>query len=84
MFGTLTLCDLAEAFKFRRDSFSEALASDDVRAVHEAAAISRALQVDGYPSVLLVHRRSISDRSATSGGRCHAHDITDLLAEPNA
>ena len=81
-----TLCDLAEAFGFRRDSFAEALASDDVRAVHEEQRqLAERLQVDGYPSVLLVHRGEAFPIAVRhQGADAMLADITDLLAEPNA
>ena len=80
-----TLCDLAEVFGFHRDSFAEALASDDVRAVHEEQRqLAERLQVEGYPSVLLVHQGEAFPIAVRhEGADVMLADITDLLAEPN-
>jgi putative protein-disulfide isomerase len=80
------LCDLAEAFGFNRDSFAEALASDDVRAVHdEQRQLAERLQVEGYPTVLLLHNGEAFPIAVRHQGTdVMLEDITDLLAEPNA
>jgi putative protein-disulfide isomerase len=80
------LCDLAERFGFNRSSFSEALASDDVRAVHdEQRQLAERLQVEGYPSVLLIHNgEAFPIPVRHQGAEAMLEDITDLLAEPNA
>jgi putative protein-disulfide isomerase len=80
------LCDLAAAFGFNRDSFAEALASDDVRAVHdEQRQLAERLQVEGYPTVLLLHNREAFPIAVRHQGTdAMLEDITDLLAEPNA
>ena len=80
------LCDLAEASGFHRDSFAEALASDDVRAVHEEQRqLAERLQVEGYPSILLVHQEEAFPIAVRhQGADAMLADITDLLAEPNA
>ncbi len=81
-----TLCELAEAFGFSHDSFAEALASDDVQAVHEEQRqLAERLQVEGYPSVLLVHRGEAFPIAVRhQGADAMLADITDLLAEPSA
>jgi putative protein-disulfide isomerase len=80
------LCDLAERFGFNRSSFSEALASDDVRAVHdEQRQLAERLQVEGYPSVLLIHNgEAFPIPVRHQGAEAMLEDITDLLAKPNA
>jgi putative protein-disulfide isomerase len=80
------LCDLAEEFGFNRSSFSEALASDDVRAVHdEQRQLAERLQVEGYPSVLLIHNgEAFPIPVRHKGAEAMLEDITDLLAELNA
>ena len=80
------LCELAEEFGFNRNSFSEALASDDVRAVHdEQRQLTERLQVEGYPSVLLVHNgEAFPIPVRHQDAEAMLEDITDLLAEPNA
>ena len=77
---------LAEAFGFNRDSFAEALASDDVRAVHdEQRQLAERLQVEGYPTVLLLHNGEAFPIAVRHQGTDDMlEDITDLLAEPNA
>ena len=80
------LCDLAERFGFNRSSFSEALASGDVRAVHdEQRQLAERLQVEGYPSVLLIHNgEAFPIPVRHQGAEAMLEDITDLLAKPNA
>ena len=76
---------MAEAFGFHRDSFAEALASDDVRAVHEEQRqLAKRLQVEGYPSILLVHQEEAFPIAVRhQGADAMLADITGLLAEPN-
>ena len=80
------LCELAEEFGFNRNSFSEALASDDVRAVHdEQRQLTERLQVEGYPSVLLIlNGEAFPIPVRHQDAEAMLEDITDLLAEPNA
>ncbi|CAI8408934.1 MAG: DsbA family protein [Oceanospirillales bacterium TMED33] len=80
------LCELAEEFGFNRDSFAEALASDDVRAAHdEQRQLAGRLQVEGYPSVLLIHKGEAFPIAVRHrGADAMLQDLTDLLAEPNA
>jgi putative protein-disulfide isomerase len=81
-----TLCDLAEAFGFHRSSFADALASDDVRAVHdEQRQLAERLQVEGYPCVLLIHQgQAYPIPVRHQGADVMLGDISDLLAEPQA
>ena len=81
-----TLCDLAEAFGFHRSSFADVLASDDVRAVHdEQRQLAERLQVEGYPSVLLIHQgQAFPIAVRHQGADVMLGDISDLLAEPQA
>jgi putative protein-disulfide isomerase len=80
------LCDLAEAFGFNRDSFAKALASDDVRAVHEEQRqLAERLQVAGYPTVLLIlNGEAFPIPVRHQDAEAMLEDITDLSAEPNA
>jgi putative protein-disulfide isomerase len=80
------LCELAEEFGFNRNSFAEALASDDVRAVHdEQRQLTERLQVEGYPSVLLIlNGEAYPIPVRHQDAEAMLEDITDLLAEPNA
>ena len=81
-----TLCDLAEAFGFQRSSFADALMSDDVRAVHdEQRQLAERLQVEGYPSVLLIHQgQAYPIPVRHQGADVMLSDISDLLAESQA
>ena len=81
-----TLCDLAEAFGFQRSSFEDALMSDDVRAVHdEQRQLAERLQVEGYPSVLLIHQgQAYPIPVRHQGADVMLSDIADLLAESQA
>ena len=81
-----TLCDLAEAFGFQRSSFADALMSDDVRAVHdEQRQLAERLQVEGYPSVLLIHQgQAYPIPVRHQGADVMLSDIADLLAESQA
>ena len=81
-----TLCDLAEAFGFQRSSFADALMSDDVRAVHnEQRQLAERLQVEGYPSILLIHQgQAYPIPVRHQGADVMLSDIADLLAESQA
>ena len=81
-----TLCDLAEAFGFQRSSFADALMSDDVRAVHdEQRQLAERLQVEGYPSVLLIHQgQAYPIPVRHQGADVMLSDIADLLAKSQA
>ena len=81
-----TLCDLAEAFGFQRSSFADALMSDDVRAVHdEQRQLAERLQVEGYPSVLLIHQgQAYPIPVRHQGADVMLSDISDLFAESQA
>lgn len=80
------LCDLAENFGFNRESFAETLASDEVRAVHEEQRqLAERLQVEGYPTVLLIHQgEAFPIAIRHHGAPAMLEDINDLMAEPNA
>ena len=81
-----TLCDLAEAFGFQQSSFADALMSDDVRAVHdEQRQLAERLQVEGYPSVLLIHQgQAYPIPVRHQGADVMLSDIADLLAKSQA
>ncbi|MBU24887.1 MAG: DsbA family protein [Gammaproteobacteria bacterium] len=80
------LCDLAEEFGFNRSSYSEALLSEVVRSVHEEQqSLVKRLQVEGYPSLLLIHKGEAFPISIRHGGAEEIlEDINDLLLNRQA
>ncbi len=76
------LAELAEGMGFRREAFEEALQSDGVRAAHdEQRELVGRLQIEGYPSLLLIkdgHAYPIAIRHGDAATM--AEDIADLLA----
>ena len=74
---------MAEEIGFNRSSFSEALSSDAVRAVHEEQrSLAERLKVEGYPSLLLIHKSEAFPISIRHGGAEKIlADINDLLVE---
>ncbi|MDC1207846.1 DsbA family protein [Litorivicinus sp.] len=80
------LCDLAEEFGFRRDAFEEILNSDEVKTVHiEQQQLAARLQVEGYPSLILIHKEDGFPISVRHGDAATMiRDINDLLAKVQA
>ena len=71
---------------FNRSSYSEALLSDAVRSVHEEQrSLAERLKVDGYPSLLLIHKGEAFPISIRHGGaELMLEDINDLLVDRQA
>ena len=73
---------MAEQIGFNRSSYSEALLSDAVRSLHEEQrSLAERLKVDGYPSLLLIHKgEAFSWFLIRHGGPdLMLEDINDLL-----
>jgi len=79
------LVPLAVEFGFREEAFVEALESAETRQLHEEQmALAERLQIQGYPSLLLIADGEGYPIAIRHGdAEAMAMDVVDLLAEPN-